>query len=119
MKISKTIVLFTIILTLLAVPLLTFAEDNNVNDERVNCMDDDDFSRYILADPIEIMPNIDETTSIYFNYQCDHESNVELLDSTDSVVDTLLSRFFPIFVGWQNQWAKCRRWHIRCENRTE
>jgi hypothetical protein len=98
----KRVFLILLSIFIISVPIFSLAEELPPEEEDT-CLDADSFSRYILAEPLEIMPNIDESTTIYFNFQCDHNTNVQVLNGQEVVLDTILSNHF--FSRGDNQFS--------------
>ncbi len=92
MNMNKVILIFVKMMFILMILVpVSFAEGSGeeTEEEAENC--DYTINRYIIADPVEIMPNIDETVMVKWSFQCDHDSRVEVYDSSGAVVRTIAS----------------------------
>lgn len=83
MKLNKSVFyLLLISILLILFPTAGFAEETPPPPDNCNY----DLKKYVIIDPSEIMPNIDEIAAVSFNFQCDHSAKVEVLDGSGAVV---------------------------------
>lgn len=87
MKRNKSFIYMLLTFILLNLfPIMGFAEELPPSD---NC--NHDLRKYVVVDPGEIMPNIDEIATVSFNFECDHDAKVEVLNAGGAVVHTIAS----------------------------
>ncbi len=73
-------------------------------EEERDCFPYEGFNKYSYAEPKVFMPNLGESTTLYWNFQCTHESVKIDLKQDDSIIDVINSSKAFTKGGHQYTW---------------